>query len=309
MKLKLILLFLFCFGISTAQKNAYFSEDKSITSLIVGTLLIPEGSEKMPLAIVIQGSGPTDRNGNQNMQKNNSLRFLAEGLVDKGIASFRYDKRIVTLLKKGTLVENDVIFDQFIQDAISVIDYFKNDSRFSKMYIIGHDQGSLVGMIAAQGKTDGFISIAGAGQSIDDVIVGQLEKQAPGLKDNARNAFDDLRENGFTVNYNRGLSSIFRPSLQAFLLDWMQYNPSDEIAKLNIPVLIIFGSKDIQVDLKEADKLKIASPNAQFEVIENMNHIFKEILGDDLENSKSYNEYNRPVIPALIEKISTFILE
>ena len=310
MKLKWILLIvLMYFGKSTAQNIQHFSEEKSITSLIDGTLLIPETSEQIPLVIIIQGSGPTDRNGNQNMQKNNSLRFLAEGLINKGIACFRYDKRIVKLLKKGLLNENDIIFDQFIQDANSVIDYFKNDKRFSKIYIIGHSQGSLVGMIAAQDKADGFISIAGAGQEIDDVIVDQLEKQAPGLKENARMAFDDLRVNGFTVNYSPGLSSIFRPSLQPFLLDWMQYDPQKEIAELDIPVMIINGTKDIQVDISEAEKLKNAKPDAHYEIIENMNHIFKEILGDGIENSKSYNEYNRPVMPILIEKISAFILE
>ena len=89
----------------------------------------------------------------------------------------------------------------------------------------------------------------------------------------------------------------------------MKYNPQEEIAKLNMPVMIINGTKDIEVDVSEAEKLKYASPLAQYVVIENMNHIFKEILGDSLENSKSYNEYNRPVIPVLIEKISVFILE
>ena len=308
LKWTLLVVFLY-FGISTAQNRKYISEEKSITSLIDGTLLIPETSDQIPLAIIIQGSGPTDRNGNQNMQKNNSLRFLAEGLVENGIASFRYDKRIVKLLKKGLLDEMDITFDQFIDDANSIIDYFKNDERFSKIVIIGHSQGSLVGMIAAQGKADGFISIAGAGQEIDDVIVDQLEKQAPGLKDNARLAFDDLRVNGFAINYSPALSSIFRPSLQPFLLGWMKYNPQEEIAKLNMPVMIINGTKDIQVDVSEAEKLKYASPLAQYVVIENMNHIFKEILGDSLENSKSYNEFNRPVIPVLIEKISVFILE
>jgi len=304
---KFILFFLLLFGICSAQDVIIISEEKNITPLIDGTLIIPETSVKLPLVIIIQGSGPIDRNGNQLMQKNNSLRFLAEGLYTNGIASFRYDKRIVKLLRRGTLIEKDIKFDDYIVDAISVIDYFKEDERFSKIIIIGHSQGSLVGMIAAQGRADKFISLAGVGQEIDYVILDQLAIQVPGLKDNARQAFDDLRINGVAINYSPGLASIFRPAIQQFLLEWMQYNPQVEIVKLDMPVLIINGDRDIQVQVSEAEKLKAAKPDAQYVIIPFMNHIFKKIKGDDLVNSKSYNEYNRPVMPELIEIISGFI--
>ncbi len=304
---KFILFFLLLFGICSAQDVLIISEEKNITPLIDGTLIIPETSDKLPLVIIIQGSGPIDRNGNQFMQKNNSLRFLAEGLYTNGIASFRYDKRIVKLLSRGTLIEKDIKFGDYIADAISIIDYFKEDERFSKIIIIGHSQGSLVGMIAAQGRADEFISLAGAGQEIDNVILDQLAIQIPGLKDNARQAFDDLRVNGVTINYSPGLASIFRPAIQQFLLEWMQYNPQVEIVKLDMPVLIINGDRDIQVEVSEAEKLKAAKPDAQYVIIPFMNHIFKKIKGDDLVNSKSYNEYNRPVMPELIEIISGFI--
>ena len=110
-------------------------------------------------------------------------------------------------------------------------------------------------MIAAQDRADGFISIAGAGQQIDDVIVAQLEKQAPGLKENARQAFDDLRVNGVAINYSPGLASIFRSDIQPFIRSWMQFDPQTEIAKLSVPVLIINGDKDLQVQVSEGDLL------------------------------------------------------
>ncbi|WP_246516242.1 alpha/beta hydrolase family protein [Aequorivita echinoideorum] len=164
-------------------------------------------------------------------------------------------------------------------------------------------------MVAAQKGADGFISIAGAGQEIDDVIVDQIEKQSPGLKENARQAFDDLRVNGFTESYNPLIASIFRKSLQPFLFTWIQYNPQEEIKKLKIPVLILNGDQDIQVQVSEAEKLKAAKPDAEYKIIENMNHIFKEIKNDEnnLENSKSYNQFDLPVMPELIETISNFI--
>lgn len=302
-----VIFFIFFFGITTAQKKIYNSEDLAITPLIDGTLIIPETAEKIPLAIIIGDSGPIDRNGNQQMSVNNSLRFLAEALYENKIATFRFDKRIVKQMKRRTLNEKNTHFGDFIEDATVVLQYFKKDPRFSKIYIIGHGEGSLVGMVSAQNGADGFVSIAGAGQEIDDVIVDQLAQQAPGLVDNARSAFDDLRANGAAFNYSPGLASIFRTELQPFIFSWMLYNPKVEITKLNIPVFIINGDKDLQIQVSEAEHLKSASPNAEYKIIPNMNHIFKKIDGNDLENSKSYNSYNLPVMPELINSISDFI--
>ncbi|MGB3345116.1 MAG: alpha/beta hydrolase [Aequorivita sp.] len=306
MKYTPLLLILF-FGIVSAQTDVYNSQNLSITPLIDGTLLVPETNSKLPLAIIIAGSGPTDRDGNQQMMKNNSLRFLAEDLYKNDIATFRYDKRIVKQMKMRTIDESKVNFGDFIQDAVSILKYFKKDERFSKIYIIGHSQGSLIGMIAAQNEADGFISIAGAGQEIDDVIVDQLAQQAPGLADNARTSFDDLRVNGVAHNYSPGLVSIFRKEIQPFIFSWMQYNPQEEIAKLNMPVLIINGDQDIQVQISEAELLKTAKPDAAYKIILGMNHIFKYIQGNPLENSKSYNQYDLPVMPELIDTIVKFI--
>ncbi len=303
----IFIFFIFFFGITTAQNKTYNSEDLSITPLIDGTLIVPTNAEKLPLAIIIGDSGPTDRNGNQQMMENNNLRFLAEGLYEKNIATFRYDKRIVKQMKRRSLDERNTHFGDFIDDATAILLYFKKDQRFSKIYIIGHGEGSLIGMVAAQSGADGFVSIAGAGQEIDDVIIDQLTKEAPGLVDNARTSFDDLRANGVAFNYSPGLASIFRKEIQPFVFSWMQYNPKVEITKLNIPVFIINGDKDIQVQVSEAELLKNAKPNAEYKIIANMNHIFKKIKGNDLENSKSYNIYNLPVMPELINSISDFI--
>ena len=308
MKIKWFFLFILFFRIGIAQEKPFVSENISINSKIDGTLLLPNKIEKPPLAIIIPGSGATDRNGNQVDLNNNSLKYLAEGIYNKNIASFRYDKRSVKQIAEGTFNENDILFEDFIEDAKAVRDHFENDNRFSKIIIIGHSQGSLVGMIVAQEGVDKFISIAGAGREIDDVVIFQLEKQAPELKDNARQAFDDLRVNGVSRSFSPELSSIFRPSLQSFMFSWMQYNPQTEIAKLDIPVLIINGDNDIQVQVSEAESLKTAKPNAQFKIIKNMNHVFKEIKGDLAENQNSYNDIGIPIMPKLIKTVSSFIL-
>ena len=291
---------------SYAQKDNFNSEEIKIGNFVEGTLLVPE-SDSPPLVIFVGGSGPTDRDGNQAMQKNNSLRYLAEGLYKNNIATFRYDKRLLKIMKMGQIDETKIDFNHFIEDAMEVLAHFRMDKRFDRIAILGHSQGSLVAMIAAQNGTDAFISVAGAGQAIDDVIVDQLAKQAPGLKDNARESFNDMRTNGVAQNYSPGLSSIFRPSLQPFLISWMQYEPQQEIAKLDIPILVVNGDKDLQVQVSEAEMLAAANTRSKLIIVENMNHIFKEIRGDDLENQKSYNEYNRPVMPELIEEITSFL--
>lgn len=289
-----------------AQDN-FIANDLRINQYVEGTLLAPR-QETVPLAIIINGSGPIDRNGNEMMTKNNSAKKLAEALAKKGIATFRYDKRTLKA-QQLNIDEKDMRFDDFIDDAKAVIKRFSELPNYSSLYIIGHSQGSLVGMVAAQEKADGFISIAGAGQTIDSLIVEQIGRQMPGLEESARTAFNELRANGKVKDYNQGLASLFKKSIQPFMFSWMKYDPQQEIKKLEMPVLIINGDNDLQVNTNEAEKLKAAKPDAKLVIIENMNHIYRIIdKNDDIANQKSYNEPQRPISNEMVEQISNFIL-
>lgn len=287
-------------------------EEISINPLVSGELAIPQTDKELPLVIIIAGSGPTDRDGNQAAMKNNSLKFLAEGLNNNNIATFRFDKRIFKLVKNPDFKEEDARFDDFVKDIIDMVNHFNQDKRFSKIIIAGHSKGSLQGMVAInQGaRADAFISIAGAGQSIDRVIVQQIGKQQPFLKEDTENGFAELRQKGKIEVYNPFLESIFRKSVQPFMLSWMQYDPQAEIASLTVPVLILNGTEDVQTDESEARLLHQAKPDALFFLIENMNHVLKEVIpGDTMDNGRAYNEPQRPVVPELIEKIVYFIGE
>ncbi|EDM43302.1 alpha/beta hydrolase fold protein [unidentified eubacterium SCB49] len=299
-----------CLFISLVSAQNYTARDLKVTPLVEGTLLTPSEKETPPLAIIIGGSGPTDRDGNQMMMKNNALKLLAQSLSNDGIATFRYDKRIVKMMQDRTnFSEKDFKFDDFIEDATAVIDYFSKSNDFSNIYVIGHSQGSLVGMAAISTRDDvaGFISIAGPGQSIDKVIIDQLGNQAPGLKENAIQAFNDIRLTGKSENYSPGLASIFRADIQPFIASWMQFDPQELISGLEIPVFIINGTQDIQVDEAEAKMLQNANKDAQMLLIENMNHIFRIITEPGMDNQKSYNEPSRPIAPQLPTSISSFI--
>ncbi|MEJ6792297.1 MAG: alpha/beta hydrolase [Lacinutrix sp.] len=303
-KFFIVLMFVTFFGFS--QERNFIAQEVAINELIDGTLLIPESSKKQNLVIIIAGSGPTDRDGNQNFLKSNALKKLAEGLTTNNIATFRYDKRIVKQIRKGN-VDKDMMFDDFVVDAKSVINYFKATKNYNKIYIAGHSQGSLVGIIAAQGLADGFISLAGAGQSIDKVIIEQIEKTAPMYLEDTKRVFKVLEEGKTTTNFPPALVSIFNLEVQPFISNWMSYNPITEIKKLEMPILIINGTKDLQVTEAEAKLLKEVAPKAELLIIEKMNHILVTIEGDNLENSKSYNESGRKLSTGFIDAIVTFI--
>lgn len=293
---------LLCFG----QEKSFTEDELSITKWIDGTLLTPSDMDKPNLAIIIAGSGPTNRNGNQNFLKNNSLKKLAEGLSKNGIATFRYDKRVVKQILQNN-VDKNITFDDFVSDASDVLDYFKKKDSYNKIYIIGHSQGSLVGMLAAKDKADGFVSLAGAGNNIGDVIVEQIAKTAPMFNEDTKRVVESLKAGQTTTDYPVALGSVFSADLQPFMINWMSYEPTEILKDLNMPILIINGTKDLQVSVAEAELLKEANENAKLMIIENMNHVLFEIEGDDLENSKSYNESFRAISPELINGITDFM--
>ncbi len=310
MKKYLILSFLFIitqFGFS--QEEKYLEEELKINKFTEGTLTTPENQEAESLVIFIQGSGPTDRDGNQPMMKNDGIKKIARELAENGIASYRFNKRIFKM-EELKMKEEDLRFDDFSKDVEDILKYFVEEDKFKNLIVAGHSEGSLIGMLAAKENADAFISLAGAGEPIDSIIVDQVYKMAPQLGENARMAFDEIRANGKTTNYNPMLESIFRPSVQPYLNSWMQYDPAKEIQKLDIPVLIINGSADIQVEVDQAEKLKSGNEKAELVIINNMNHIFREVESKDrLVNTKTYNEPNLPLHPELIPTITKFIKE
>ncbi|WP_299526287.1 carboxylesterase [uncultured Lutibacter sp.] len=313
MKFKNITLFILLVStFAIAQEIKYNETEINIptnTVTLKGTLLTPNSEKKCELVILIPGSGPTDRDGNNVMMKNNSLKLLAEGLASNNIATYRFDKSVLSYTKEDKATIDSLTFDVFIEEAKSVIQYFKNTHNYSKIIVTGHSQGSLVGLIASKNNSDGFISIAGAGRTIDEVLVEQISKQAPFLKDETERVLSELKKGNTVDEFNPMLISIFNKSVQPFLISWIKYNPQIELKKLTIPVLIINGTNDIQVAISEAELLHAANSTSELVIIENMNHIFKEIKGDVNENMSSYTNPDLPIMTNLITSIVEFIKE
>ncbi|WP_309640565.1 serine aminopeptidase domain-containing protein [Flavobacterium sp.] len=305
----ILLLFLTFSMMGFAQDKPFKKEEIKVNSLINGTLYSPERLTKSTdLVIIIAGSGAPDRDGNQKGMNNNSLRYLAEKLSQNDIAAFSFDKRTIALIASGNISEKDLSFEDFITDVKDIITFFKSKKQYRHIIIVGHSEGSLIGMIAANGNADGCISIAGAGRSIDLVIAEQIGKQAPNLKEEVEQDLAVLKSGQTFELKNQSLGVLFRESVQPYMISWIKYNPIIEIQKLKIPVLLINGTKDIQVPVSDAELLKKAKPEAQLAIITNMNHLFKEIKTDDLsENQASYNNPDLPVMPELVTAVNQFI--
>ncbi len=281
------------------------------TGPLGGTLLVPSGSGPFPLVVFIAGSGPTDRDGNSPLLpgKNDATKMLAEGLAAHGIASLRYDKRGVGASRAALTREDDLRFPMGADDADAWVNKLRSDSRFSTITIVGHSEGSLLGMLASEhGPVDGYVSIAGAGRAADKILREQLGKQLPPpLLEQANAGLDTLLAGHTIASPPTALLALFRPSVQPYMISWLKVDPQAEIAKLNIPVLIVQGTLDAQVSVTDAQLLEKAQPKAKLELIDGMNHVFKKVAPDMATQQKSYGDPTIPVAPELIDGVSSFV--
>ena len=277
------------------------------TGKILGTITTSIPFTKGPVVLIIAGSGPTDRNGNNPRMKNNSLQQLAFALAASGISSLRFDKRGIAESASSMGKEADLRFDDYVNDVSNWISFLKADKRFTRIIVAGHSEGSLIGMIASNGRADKFISISGAGKPAGELIREQLDKQPDQVKDIAFPILDSIIAGHTVSDVNPMLASLFRQSVQPYLISWFKYNPQTEIAKLKIPVLILQGDNDIQVSEDDAELLSKANKDFKKEIIKNMNHVLKIVSDDRDENVKSYSNPSLPISAELVAQIVLFV--
>ena len=279
--------------------------------VLAGTLELPAMCP-CPVVLIIVGSGPTDRDGNSPLLPgaNNSLKYLAEGLAAKGIASVRYDKRGIGASKAAMHGgESDLRFDDYVNDAVGWLEKLRADKRFTTVSVVGHSEGSLIGMIAArEAKANGFVSIAGAGRAAGKIIHEQLASRVPPeLLAAADRTIAQLERGETPDSAPPALGALFRPSVQPYLISWFKYDPAVEIAKLAIPTLIVQGTTDIQVSVADAKALGAAQPKATLLLIDGMNHVMKAVPADQAAQMKSYSDPSLPVAPQLVEAIAALV--
>ena len=282
------------------------------TGDIHGKLMLPDGSTPCPVVLIIAGSGPTDMNGNSigTGMTNNSLLFLAQELAAKGIATVRYDKRGIGKSTAAGSKEEDLRFDHYIDDAAAWSDKLGSDARFNKVIIAGHSEGSLIGMVAATRSkvVKAYVSIAGCGSPAYEILEKQLQSQPLQIQQESAAICKELCEGRTVEQVPFYLAALYRQSVQPYLISWFAYNPAVEIAKLNIPVLILQGDKDIQVGTEEAEKLHAALPSSSLYIIKEMNHVLKHCdTMQQMAQLATYRDAKLPIKPELAEHIVEFI--
>jgi len=279
------------------------------TGKLYGTLCTPRGFASGPVALIIAGSGPTDRDGNSPMMKTDAYKILAHKLAENGISTLRYDKRGIgdsrAAISKSTVLH----FEDMVSDANGWLLFLKMDKRFTKIIVIGHSEGSLIGMLISKEGVSEFVSIAGPGESGDKILKTQMAVQPKSVQDTAFPIIDSLAAGKLVSNVSQRYYALFRPSVQPYLISWFKYDPCAEIKKLTIPVLILQGTNDLQVSADDAKKLKEASLKAKLILIDSMNHVFKIIKGDKTQNINSYSNPSLPIAPELPADIGDFIYQ
>lgn len=299
--------FLFICSLNFGQ-TTLISEDlliKNDSIELPGTLTYTNPNS--PLIIWVHGSGNVDRNGNQNGVniKANYIKQFRDSINKHNIAFYSYDKR-TSNLKNFKFFEN-IVFEDFASDAEKVVSYFKDYTQFSEIILIGHSQGSLVALLATK-NVDKYISLAGISNPFDTFVINEYSKAKSEYGNIIKEQFNELKETGSIQEINPMIAHLVSKPNQPFVLSWMNYNPSEEIKKIKIPILIINGTSDLQVSTENAQALKEANQSAQIKLIDSMNHVLK-FVKNPIENQQSYFSENFPLSTKLIEIIVAFIKE
>lgn len=288
-------------------------EEEVVIDNLSGTITWPSPDPSSKLAVLIlPGSGAVDQNGNFPEATNNCLKFLAEGLGALGFISLRIDKRGIRSSREALLGEEDLSINTYVDDALLWLNFLETKTGTQKIVIAGHSEGALIATMVAQKKNlSGLVLLAGAGFPALKIIERQLSMSglSASLIQQAHNIGGSLLRGEWVADIPSSLFSIFRPSVQPYLMSWLPLDPAQEIAKTNIPALIIQGTHDLQITVADAERLADSRSHTQLSLIAGMNHILKMAPMEREENLKTYMQSDLQLAPALLPIIADFLVE
>jgi uncharacterized protein len=269
---------------------------KSVDIELHGTLVVPEINNIKKLFVFVHGSGPQDRD--ETINENKPFRDIAEKLFQKGVSTYRFDKR--TFSNPESFNDKKDIDDEVTNDIINIVKYFRKDKQFAEYEIIllGHSLGAyLLPRIANKlGQINKIILLAGNARSIDKLVIEQYDyllklSSTPELKNDAEKMKGQIRylhSNDFNSNSPKenlpfNMSAYYWKSV-------LKYNPLKEVKKIRIPILILQGERDYQVSMKDFELWKNSLKrynNARFISYPKLNHLF--MVGEGAANHSEYN--------------------
>ena len=276
-----------------------------------GTMVNTRNSD--PVVLIVPGSGPTDRDGNNPMgMRTDAYKLLAEGLIEERIASVRVDKR--GMFGSEAAGDRNITSPQaYVDDIHAWIDAIKTARESDEcVFLLGHSEGALMVSLAAAGRKDvcGVILVAGMGRKMGDVIREQLTSNpanAPVL-DQAHHALAEL-EAGRHVDVtgmHPALLPLFQPKVQDYLIAMLAIDPVEAVRASGTKTLIVQGDRDLQVTLADARMLN-AAPKTRLDVISGMNHVLKAAPEDRAGNLATYADPSLPLADKLIRRIRRFV--
>lgn len=279
---------------------------------LAGTMI--DAGKGAPILLIVPGSGPTDRDGNNPLGITAaSYRLLAEGLAARGISSVRTDKRGMFGSKAAIADANQVTIADYAKDVGAWVGAIRKQTGAKCVWVAGHSEGSLVALAAAQRPAGmcGVVSISGPGRKLGDVMRAQFRANpanAP-ILDPALKAITAL-EQGRDVPVAElpgPLSTVFAPRVQGYLKTLLPMDPARLAARLTVPLLIVQGETDLQTGVADAATLASAQPKAKLMVFEGVNHVLKAAPLDRAANLATYSDPSLPVASAVIEAIARFV--
>ncbi|GAW40634.1 Alpha/beta hydrolase family protein [Brevundimonas sp. SH203] len=275
-----------------------------------GTLLTPPDASAV--AVILPGSGPTDRDGNSPMGvKAGTYRLLAEGLADQGVATLRIDKRGIAASAAAGPTEADLRFDAYAADARAWAAEAAARAGKPCAWLIGHSEGALVALKAVAGGGDkicGLILLSGAGRPASAVLREQLEANLPEpIKTQALAVLTELEAGRTVADTPPALATLFRPSVQPYLISWLPLDPAALLAAYDGPVFIGQGTTDLQIRVADAQALAAADPKATLKLWPDVNHVLKTAPADRAANLTTYADPALPLTPGVAEDVGAFI--
>ena len=290
-----------------AIANASASETQVRVGNLDAFLTIPPDVEKPPVALLIAGSGSTDHDGNGPQAKPATLKKLAEQLAAQKIATLRYDKRGAGGWKPEFGKPEDFRFKDYVDDAVSLVNYLREARKFSRIVVVGHSEGGLVAILAArQVQIDRLVLLVTAARRQGDLVKAQLEKRQipPDILDPILKAIDSIMAGQIVDPPPRGLA--IAPSMQPSVASAFTVDPIEPIKSIDKPTLIVGGGHDVQVARLDFSALSAAAPLAKTLWLPDMNHVLVDVT-DDADNLAAYNQPERAIDANMIEAVAAFI--